>query len=91
MDRDSADSVPLTVDDGEPGGDARAPGLKGLLALFVIFLVVVSDVFTNSVISGFGASAVRGREPTTWGIALQGIFLVIGYSLATYLIGQGVL
>ncbi len=87
------DSVPL-----EALGDSAAPAprfgvanLKLLLALFIIFITVVSDVFTNSIIAGFGEKAVRGRGPTSWGVVLQGIFLVIGYILAVYLIEHSVL
>jgi hypothetical protein len=94
------DSVPLgpssptgdvTADDepGEPGESGapriRVANVKLLLAIFVAFLVVVSDVFTGSVIAGFGDKATRGRTPTAWGVVLQGIFLVIFYILAVYL------
>ena len=91
------DSVPLDalqfLAAGE-GGDKedarkeprlRVANLKLLVALFVMFIVVVSDVFTNSIIAGFGEKAVRGRTPTSWGVVLQGIFLVIFYILAVYL------
>lgn len=88
-----ADSVPLDDfqggDDRETGGKEgprlRVGNLKLILALFLIFVVVVSDVFTNSIIAGFGEKAVRGRSPTSWGVVLQGIFLVIFYILAVYL------
>ncbi len=84
MEAASDDSVPLD------GGPAAAPRLrvanyKLLLALFLMFITVSSDVFTNSVVAGFGASAVRGREPTSWGVVIQGIFLVLGYVLMVYL------
>jgi hypothetical protein len=86
------DSVPLDalqpLAAGE-GGDKeprlRVANLKLLVALFVMFIVVVSDVFTNSIIAGFGEKAVRGRTPTSWGVVLQGIFLVIFYIIAVYL------
>ena len=68
----------------------RVANYKLMLALFFIFLIVVSDVFTNSIISQFG-SAVEGRDPTSWGVVLQGIFLVLGYILAVYLTEHGVL
>lgn len=93
-----ADSVPLEVlQEGEGRGKkAAAPrvgvnNLKVLLALFLIFVFVVSEVFTNSVIAGFGDRAVRCRAPTSWGIVLQGIFLVIFYILAVYLVEHRVL
>jgi hypothetical protein len=65
--------------------------LKVLVALFFMFVVVVSDVFTNNVVSAFGEKAVRCRSPTSWGVVLQGIFLVIGYVLVLYLIERGIL
>lgn len=84
------DSVPLTSPDEtqhckkhEPR--LRVANLKLIVILFIAFIVVVSDVFTNSVISGFGEKAVRGRTPTPWGVVLQGVFLVIFYILAIYL------
>jgi hypothetical protein len=93
------DSVSLDALQDAEGGGARdkAPprlgvaNLKIILALFLIFVVVVSDVFTNSIVGGFGEKAVRCRAPTSWGIVLQGIFLVIFYILAVYLIEHRIL
>ena len=88
------DSVPLDAFQSESDNSdsygkkeprLRVANLKLLLALFIIFVVVVSSVFTNSVIAGFGEKAVRCRTPTSWGVVLQGIFLVIFYILAVYL------
>ena len=92
------DSVPLdTFSDAEDrhGGDKeprlRVANVKLLVTLFIIFIVVVSDVFTNSIVAGFGEKAVRGRSPTAWGVVLQGIFLVIFYVLAVYLTEHNIL
>ena len=100
------DSVPLEAfsSDGGDSSDSsdssakrkkeprlRVENLKLLLALFIIFIIVVSDVFINSIISGFGEKAVRCRTPTSWGIVLQGIFLVIFYILAVYLTEHNIL
>ena len=90
---DFVDSVPLAApdnDDGEknsgpPPPRLRVANLKLLVALFISFLIVVSDVFTGAVIAGFGSNAVHGRTPTSWGVVLQGIFLVIFYILAVCL------
>ena len=68
-----------------------ATGAKAMLALFAMFVLVVSDVFTNSVLPLFGEKAVQGRSPTTWGVVLQGIFLVIGYAALLHLVDSGVL
>ena len=85
------DSVPLDeFSDGDSDSGRKEPrlrvaNLKLLVALFIMFIVVVSDVFTNSIIAGFGEKAVRCRTPTSWGTVLQGIFLVIFYIFAVYL------
>jgi hypothetical protein len=65
--------------------------IKILIALFVIFVVIVSDVFVNNVVSGFGEKAVRCRTPTSWGVVLQGTFLVIFYIIVLALIQHKVL
>ena len=65
-------------------------GLKNAAALFFLFLLVVSDVFTNSVLAGF-RGAVAGRCPTPFGAALQGVFLVLFYVVAIHLFDGGVL
>lgn len=74
------------------GAGARAAAAvftpKGLLALFAIFLVVVSDAFTDGVLSGF-RGGVRCRTPTLFGVGVQGVFLVLFYVIALNLIGSG--
>jgi hypothetical protein len=77
--------IPRQEDCAKSEPRLRVANVKLLISLFLIFVVVVSDVFTDSVISGFGEKAVRGRSLTSWGVALQGIFLVIFYILAVYL------
>ena len=65
--------------------DRRAPGLKMALILFVIVIVVLSDVFVNSVIAKIG-NTVIGRTPTSWGSVVQGVCIVLLYLLAQYLV-----
>jgi hypothetical protein len=89
------DSVPLdaAAESGHPEGKEprlRVANFKLLIALFLMFVTIVSDVFTNSVLAGFGEKAVRCGSPTSWGVVLQGIFLVIGYILFVYLTEHGV-
>jgi hypothetical protein len=64
--------------------------IKSVLALFIIFILVVSDVFANSVVAGF-RGAVHGRSPTGLGIVIQGIFLVGFYAVALYFIDAGII
>ena len=86
MDSRGDDSVPIEAFAGHSEAPRlRVANIKLIVSLFVIFVIVVSDVFTNNIISGFGEKAVRGRSPTSWGVVLQGIFLVIFYILAIYL------
>jgi hypothetical protein len=85
-----ADSVPLDSLKEDVARNKSAPrlsvgNLKLIFALFIIFVIVVSEVFTNSIIAGFGEKAVRCRRPTSWGVVLQGIFLVFFYAIALYL------
>lgn len=58
--------------------------LKSIIMLYIIFITIISDVFVYSVLSKF-SGAVSEREPTTLGIFLQGMFLVIFYTLSLYL------
>ncbi len=82
--------------EGAAGGKKWPPPLprlltiKSVLALFFIFILVVSDVFTNSVVAGF-RGAVHGRTPTGLGIVVQGVFLVGFYAIALYFIDAGIL
>jgi len=91
---DATDSVPIggaSTAGGDPAPRYCAANFKLLLALFLVFVTVVSDGFTNSVIAGFGENAVRGRSTTPWGVVLQGVCLVIFYAVAVYLIEHQVL
>ena len=93
--RTATDSVSLEA--LTPGGGAAGGGKMGglstqklvnfkiLIAVFVIFALVVSDVFTNNVVSNF-RGALHCRTPTSYGVVIQGIFLVIFYVLALYMI-----
>ena len=82
-----ADSVSLdfTADEKNIQPKLQVSNVKLIISLFIIFMVVVSEPFTNGVISGFGANAMLGRKITTWGTVLQGVFLIIFYILAIYL------
>lgn len=77
---------------GKKSGATSLTGqnVKVLIALFAIFVLIVSDVFTNNVVSNF-RGAVQGRSPTAYGTVVQGIFLVIFFALAVHLIEGGVI
>ena len=93
----AADAVTLDESVGEQARKksrgaslGRLVSLKIVVALFALFVLVVSDVFTNNVVSCFGGAVVC-RAPTPFGTAVQGLFLVIFYILALYLVESGVI
>lgn len=53
-------------------------GWPRLLLLFVLFMVVCSDYFVNTVLSSV-PGATMGRDPTNKGVIVQGLALVVGY------------
>ena len=92
------DSVPLMTEPAVKRAnvpaaktDATKTSIRNLLILFLLFLVIVSDFFANHVISKFGQKTMRGRAPSSWGVVLQGLFLVIGYAVLSHLDEQQIL
>ncbi|HVE12695.1 MAG TPA: hypothetical protein VNI01_04825 [Elusimicrobiota bacterium] len=61
-----------------------------LLIMFLLFVTVNSDSFVGHCLASFGG-AVRGRNPTTWGVIVQGVLFVLAFCAAVYLRQQGVL
>lgn len=55
--------------------------------MFVIFIIVSSDVFINRALTKF-TGAVDQKCPTSWGTFLQGLFLVIACILVDTAIRQ---
>ena len=92
--RAMADSVSLdelaSAGGRKPFSLTEKGSLKILITLFLIFTLVVSDVFTDNVVAGF-RGAVQCRTPTVYGIVLQGIFLVLFYIAALRLIEGGLI
>lgn len=91
------DTDSVTLDDAA-GGEEGAAGrkktgvlnIKVLAAVFIMFVFVQSDLFVNSIVSGFGG-AVNCRTPTPFGVIIQGIFLVLFLILSVYLVEGGIL
>ena len=65
-------------------------GRKLLFVLFILFIIITSDMFTNNIISWFNG-AVHCNNPTSYGTVLQGIFFVLFYIIAHHLMLTGVL
>jgi len=53
--------------------------------LFLLFVILSSDVFINRILSRF-QGAVDYQMPTNWGVILQSSFLVLAYVIL--IIGQ---
>lgn len=64
--------------------------LKSVILLWMTFMLVVSDMFINSILSKF-AGAVNEREPTNVGIMVMSVWLIILYILGLYLIKQDII
>ena len=67
-----------------------ATNLKLMLALFLIFIFITSNVFTTRVLRGFSGTYDR-NEITNYGVVLQGIFLVLAYMMMEGAITVGLL
>jgi hypothetical protein len=63
---------------------------KFLGMMLVIFLFLSSDVFIGRVLSTFGG-AVDFKTPTSYGVILQGLFLVLFMTLLDALIKQKII
>ena len=57
--------------------------------IFILFLILNTDVFINRVLSQFDG-AVDTKQPTSYGILLLGLFLMIGCVLLDATIRQGI-
>lgn len=56
--------------------------------LFLIFIVLNCDVFVDKVMpKGY----TDGRHPTTKGIVLQGVLIVLGYMIINVLVSGGII
>ena len=64
------------------GAFAGFAPIKNYVIIFVLFMFVSSDFFVDSVLSG---SALAGRIPTTSGVVIQGIALVVVFALFSHL------
>lgn len=54
--------------------------IKNAILLFIVFILLSTDVFIDQVLARFDG-AVDGMTPTSTGVLVQAIFLIIGYIL----------
>lgn len=57
------------------------PAFKTSMFIFIIFIILHSDVFVDRVLATSDNSYVEGREVTTKGILVQGILMSISFIL----------
>lgn len=77
------------IEDGEEESSSMK-SVKKMLALFIIFLVVISGAFIENM-NLFEGSSVMGNRVTTFGHIIQGLFLVIAYSAFSTLIDASII
>jgi len=75
---DTSDTTPLGGGGLSALGGAPLVGWLDLCVLFLMFLFVSSDVCVNSVLSPIDG-ATLGRAPTTKGVVMQGLLLVLAF------------
>lgn len=86
------DSVPIAVPASAMTRTDIGPGnWKLMLSIFLSFILVVSNPFTNGIVAGFGKKAVIGRTVTAYGVAVQATCMVVMYALTVYLLKNDIL
>ena len=78
----------IKIDDITP---KKTFSFKLVIMIFISFILVISDVFNHSVINKISSNAFKNREITTTGIMLQGISLVILFSISSFMINNDII
>lgn len=60
--------------------------LKKSLLIFIIFIVVHSDMFIDRVMSKYSRDLTSGRQCTDKGTMVQGLIVAIGFILINFLV-----
>lgn len=66
--------------------DVGSSTLKIAFYLFILYILVSSDVFIDRIL---GKNLSVGHMPTTGGVAMQGMFLSMGYIALYMLVESG--
>lgn len=77
-------------DDQSPPSSPFMNKIRSAIFLFIVFLLLSSDVFIDQALSRFNG-AVDAGIPTSIGVVIQGIFLVVGYILIDTLTASAIL
>jgi hypothetical protein len=65
--------------------------LKTAVFIFILFIILCSDVFVDKVLSSSSNTLSEGRYPNTKGTVVQGIMLSLGYISIHCLVNNGYL
>lgn len=76
------DSTPLGSSAKNDGSNVVGLSIKTSISLFLIFMFVTSDMFIDSALP---QCAMIGRDPTQFGIILQGIIIVALFAIVIQL------
>jgi hypothetical protein len=63
--------------------------IKLMIILFILYILISSKFFTNTVLRLFGKKFVQDNSPTCLGLIIQAIILIFFYMLFSYLINKG--
>lgn len=64
---------------------------KSLLFLFILFILITSDVFINLLLKKINGAVDDRGYASPYGTVIQGLTLVLCYMLLSFLIDQGVI
>ena len=63
--------------------------IKLIIILFLLYIIISSNIFTRTILSIFGKRCIRNGSATCFGVVIQGILLVCFYMLFAYLVNKG--
>lgn len=63
---------------------------KYYMLMFLVFVLLSSDVFIGRILSGF-KGAVSMKTASTWGVILQGTFMVMAMATIEALVSQKII
>ena len=81
----TADEVPIK------NTKTKLSSYKKYFCLLIIFIIIMSNTFIDNCLASFGESAVKGREVSSWGIILQGLFMIFFYIVALHMMESNIM
>lgn len=97
----TSDSAPLALGDEAP---SDKPALlmmvvkalsniqyKSLIFLFILFVLVTSDVFVEVILKKMSGTVDDAGDATPYGTVIQGLILVLAYMILNFFIDQEIL